>query len=105
MSAGNQQERPIRLGWMVGFVVGGGCPSAGLARRLSRADRNDYETSFEAIRSGVDRNPQRPYARGPGHWIMRWSHLHGDMQGRHVQGRVVRSRYIQVVRFRVLRVR
>ena len=29
-----------------------------------------------------DQNPQRPYAGDPGHWIMRWSHLHGDMQGR-----------------------
>jgi len=34
--------------------------------------------------SATDQNPQRPYARGPGHWIMRWSHLHGDMQEQHM---------------------
>jgi hypothetical protein len=26
-------------------------------------------------------NPQRPYAKHPGHWMKRWSRLHGDMQG------------------------
>ena len=42
-----------------------------------------------------DQNPQRPYAGGPGHWIMRWSHLHGDMQGRHAcTGRAVLSEQV-----------
>src|SRR5215216_1476762 len=36
----------------------------------------------KAERSASDRNPQRPYAGHPACRVMRWSHLHGDMQGR-----------------------
>jgi hypothetical protein len=32
-------------------------------------------------RARAHQNPQRPYARHPGHRMMRWSRLHGDMQG------------------------
>ena len=53
-----------------------------------REDRRDDEPEDTQARS--DQNPQRPYARGPGHWIMRWSHLHGDMQGRHACTRTCR---------------
>lgn len=42
---------------------------------VSHADDEPEEVARRA-----DQNPQRPYAGGPGHWIMRWSHLHGDMQ-------------------------
>src|SRR3954462_1251164 len=55
-----------------------------------RGDRPDDEPAEGPI--AADQNPQRPYAGGPGHWIMRWSHLHGDMQGWHacMRGRAVR---------------
>jgi hypothetical protein len=38
--------------------------------------------------------PQRPYAGHPGDRMMRWSHLHGDMQGSAVQSKACfRSRH------------
>ena len=40
----------------------------------------------EEAQARADQNPQRPYARRPGHWMMRWSRLHGDMQGRTIKG-------------------
>jgi hypothetical protein len=32
-------------------------------------------------RHDLNQDPQRPYAKHPGHWMKRWSRLHGDMQG------------------------
>src|SRR5439155_22853896 len=46
--------------------------------RRRRTDDESTETQTRA-----HQNPQRPYARHPGHWMMRWSRLHGDMQGCH----------------------
>ena len=188
--AGNQQERLLRIGWVIGFVDGEGCFSIGFVRQPDRAGRKGYKTGYQVAhefavtqgaksvsclhelvdffgvgsvianqrhdnhkehlyryvvrrradliqtiipfflahpmhsskqrdfekfarcvemidlgvhrtssgladycgdhsddespkaQAGSDQNPQRPYARDPGHWIMRWSHLHGDMQGR-----------------------
>jgi hypothetical protein len=92
--AENQQERLIeRRKWMIGFVDGEGCFSTRLARALSgcgkQAMRPDSRRSselfaddgLEQIHRRAHQNPQRPYARCPRHRVMRWSHLHGDMQG------------------------
>jgi succinate dehydrogenase flavin-adding protein (antitoxin of CptAB toxin-antitoxin module) len=47
MSAGNQQERLIQLGWVIGFVDGEGCFSIGFVRQPSRADRKGYRTGYQ----------------------------------------------------------
>ena len=46
-SAGNQQERLIRLGWVIGFVDGEGCFSLGFVRQLNRARRKGYKTGYQ----------------------------------------------------------
>ncbi|MGH3091582.1 MAG: LAGLIDADG family homing endonuclease [Gaiellaceae bacterium] len=109
--AANQQERLIEFrGWVIGFVDGEGCFSLGFVRQPSRPGRKGYATGFQVSHefavtqgaSGVEclrdlreffgdepeetqarshQNPQRPYARRPRHRMMRWSRLHGDMQG------------------------
>ena len=45
--AGNQQERLIQLGWVVGFVDGEGCFSIGFVRQPARADRKGYKTGYQ----------------------------------------------------------
>jgi hypothetical protein len=45
--AGNQQERLIQLGWVIGFVDGEGCFSIGFVRHPSRAGRKGYKTGYQ----------------------------------------------------------
>jgi hypothetical protein len=47
MSAGNQQERLIQLGWVIGFVDGEGCFSIGFIRQPNRIGRRGYKTGFQ----------------------------------------------------------
>jgi hypothetical protein len=46
-SADNQQERLIRIGWIVGFVDGEGCFSIGFVRQPGRTDRRGYTTGYQ----------------------------------------------------------
>ena len=46
-SAGNQQERLIQLGWVVGFVDGEGCLSIGFVRQQSCAGRRGYRVGHQ----------------------------------------------------------
>ncbi len=46
-SAGDQQERLIRLGWVIGFVDGEGCFSLGFVRQPHRARRKGYKTGYQ----------------------------------------------------------
>jgi hypothetical protein len=46
-SAGNQQERLIRLGWVIGFVDGEGCFSLGFVRQPDRTGRKGYKTGYQ----------------------------------------------------------
>ena len=46
-SAGNQQERLIQLGWVIGFVDGEGCFSLGFVRQPDRARRKGYKTGYQ----------------------------------------------------------
>jgi len=45
--ADNQQERLIRIGWVVGFVDGEGCFSIGFVRQPRPADRAGYATGYQ----------------------------------------------------------
>ena len=45
--AGNQQERLIQRGWVIGFVDGEGCFSIGFVRQPSRAGRKGYKTGYQ----------------------------------------------------------
>jgi hypothetical protein len=47
--AGNQQERLIRAGWIVGFVDGEGCFSIGFVRQPNRAERVGYKTGYQVV--------------------------------------------------------
>ena len=47
MSADNQQESLIRIGWIVGFVDGEGCFSIGFVRQQDRKDRKGYKTGYQ----------------------------------------------------------
>jgi hypothetical protein len=46
-SAGNQQERLIMLGWVIGFVDGEGCFSIGFIRQPDRKNRKGYRTGYQ----------------------------------------------------------
>ena len=46
-SAGNQQERLVRIGWVVGFVEGEGCFSIGFVRQPDRETRRGYRTGYQ----------------------------------------------------------
>ena len=46
-SAENQQERLIRIGWIVGFVDGEGCFSINLVRQAGSATRKGYTTGYQ----------------------------------------------------------
>ena len=48
-SAGNQQERLIRLGWVIGFVDGEGCFSLGFVRQPCRLSRRGYKTGYQVF--------------------------------------------------------
>jgi LAGLIDADG endonuclease len=45
--AGNQQERLIQLGWVIGFVDGEGCFSIGFVRQSDRTGRKGYKTGYQ----------------------------------------------------------
>jgi hypothetical protein len=45
--AGNQQERLVRRGWVIGFVDGEGCFSIGFIRQNDRAGRKGYRTGYQ----------------------------------------------------------
>jgi LAGLIDADG endonuclease len=45
--AENQQERLIRIGWVVGFVDGEGCFSIGFLKQPDRAGRRGYTTGYQ----------------------------------------------------------
>ena len=47
MGAGNQQERLIKLGWVVGFVDGEGCFSIGFIKQPNRKKRRGYKTGYQ----------------------------------------------------------
>jgi hypothetical protein len=47
--ADNQQERLIRIGWVVGFVDGEGCFSIGFVRQPSRPGRVGYTTGYQVV--------------------------------------------------------
>jgi LAGLIDADG endonuclease len=47
VSAENQQERLIKIGWVVGFVDGEGCFSIGFVRQPDRARRKGYKTGYQ----------------------------------------------------------
>jgi hypothetical protein len=47
--ADNQQERLIRIGWIVGFVDGEGCFSIGFIRQPNRGIRKGYKTGFQVF--------------------------------------------------------
>ena len=46
-SADNQQERLLRIGWIVGFVDGEGCFSIGFVRQPARTSRQGYRTGYQ----------------------------------------------------------
>ena len=46
-SAGDQQERLIQIGWVIGFVDGEGCFSIGFVRQPDRARRKGYKTGYQ----------------------------------------------------------
>src|SRR5437588_10753685 len=45
--AENQQERLIRVGWVIGFVDGEGCFSIGFIRQPDRKSRRGYRTGYQ----------------------------------------------------------
>jgi hypothetical protein len=45
--AGNQQERLVRIGWVIGFVDGEGCFSIGFVRQPDRTGRKGYKTGYQ----------------------------------------------------------
>ena len=47
MSADNQQERLLKIGWIVGFVDGEGCFSIGFVHQGNRKDRKGYKTGYQ----------------------------------------------------------
>jgi hypothetical protein len=53
VGAENQQERLIRIGWVVGFVDGEGCFSIGFVKQPDRARRRGYRTGYQVTHSFV----------------------------------------------------
>jgi hypothetical protein len=45
--AENQQERLLRIGWVIGFVDGEGCFSVGFIRQGDREGRRGYRTGYQ----------------------------------------------------------
>lgn len=46
-AAENQQERLIKIGWIIGFVDGEGCFSINFIRQPHRGNRRGYKTGFQ----------------------------------------------------------
>ena len=58
IGAGNQPERLVKRGWVIGFVDGEGCFSIGFIRQPSRTNRKGYRTGYQvahefAVAQGV----------------------------------------------------
>jgi LAGLIDADG endonuclease len=53
IGAENQQERLIKLGWVIGFVDGEGCFSIGFVRQPDRVSRRGYRTGYQVVHSFV----------------------------------------------------
>jgi len=49
LSADDQQERLISLGWVIGFVDGEGCFSLGLVGQPARSGRKGYVTGYQVF--------------------------------------------------------
>ena len=49
MSADNQQERLINLGWIVGFVDGEGCFSVGIVHQDDKPHRKGYKLHYQVF--------------------------------------------------------
>jgi hypothetical protein len=49
VSADNQQERLIGLGWVIGFVDGEGCFSIGFVRQTGGKGRSGYRTGYQVF--------------------------------------------------------
>jgi hypothetical protein len=49
VSAEDQQERLIDLGWVIGFVDGEGCFSVGFVRQPDRTGRRGYRTGYQVF--------------------------------------------------------
>ncbi len=47
--ADNQQERLIKLGWVIGFVDGEGCFSIGFVRQVGDTNRKGYKTGYQVV--------------------------------------------------------
>ena len=47
MSADNQQERLVRIGWVIGFVEGEGCFSIGFIQQPDQRHRRGYRTGYQ----------------------------------------------------------
>jgi LAGLIDADG endonuclease len=47
--AENQQERLVRVGWVIGFVDGEGCFSIGFVRQHDRAGRKGYRAGYQVF--------------------------------------------------------
>ena len=47
--ADNQQERLIKIGWIIGFVDGEGCFSIGIVRQASRKSRKGYKIGYQVF--------------------------------------------------------
>ncbi|OGE81522.1 MAG: hypothetical protein A2826_00510 [Candidatus Doudnabacteria bacterium RIFCSPHIGHO2_01_FULL_43_23] len=45
--ADNQQERLIKIGWIVGYVDGEGCFSIGFIKQLDKGKRKGYRTGYQ----------------------------------------------------------
>jgi hypothetical protein len=51
--AEDQQERLIRIGWVVGFVDGEGCFSIGFVKQPDRARRRGYTSGYQVSHASV----------------------------------------------------
>jgi LAGLIDADG endonuclease len=47
--ADNQQERLIRVGWVIGYVDGEGCFSIGFVRQPDRPGRKGYKSGYQVV--------------------------------------------------------
>jgi hypothetical protein len=89
------RQHPLRTAKRVDFEKFAACVElASRGRHLLPAGLIEIAEITETMnrrksRQRTDQNPQRPYARGPGHRVMRWSQLHGDMQGAASKGSAV----------------
>ena len=48
-SADNQQERLVKIGWIVGFVDGEGCFSIGFVKQSDHGSRKGYKTGYQVV--------------------------------------------------------